>query len=451
VTLRVWYDTPVTLSTSLTRSKRPEGDRFGALRIRKEGDGKEQYLNNKFAQATGPKGRLRMVRIGSRLRFLAAEGGDYLEVQSIDIGTADVRRVQVFCTTMYTPIALEARFTDLDLRADRILGSWIEPEPRPGQPRLAFDLRTPVDQLSPLSLFGPTAESTARTDSRGLHLSLPAGREDTNPVGLDLMKRLSGDFDVSFGYELLAVGGPLQKYGVAVELKVWFDLPTPLYALLVRTRRTYGDRFITFRVRKGPDGKEDFLDGKEVVATRPQGRLRLVRTGSKLHYLTSEGGAYRELQSFEIGTADVWRVQAQATTIWTPILLDTRFTDFNVQADQIQDHTARADPEPLPPSEEMAVSKGWLRVVLFAGLAALLALLGLGAWLSLRRRSGVREAARPPEKDPDTKENLGTITFACAGCRRAIKVRPELAGKRVKCRACGKTAVVPWQNKEILP
>jgi hypothetical protein len=254
---------------------------------------------------------------------------------------------------------------------------------------------------------------------------------------------LSGDFDVSLGYELLAVGGPLEKYGVAVELKVWFDVPTPLYALLFRTRRPYGDRFFTFRVRKKPDGGDDYLDGKEVVSSKPQGRLRLVRTGSKLHYLISEGGNYRELQSFEIGTADVWRVQAQATTIWTPTLFDTRFTDFNVQADRIQDQTPRADPEPSSPGEETAVSKGWLHVVLFGGLAVLLALFGLGSWLSLRRRSAVSESAGPTEKDPDIKETLGTISFACEGCRRAIKVRPDLAGKRVRCPACGNAVTVP--------
>jgi hypothetical protein len=294
-------------------------------------------------------------------------------------------------------------------------------------------------------------ESTVKTDSKGLRFTLPDGRADSNPVGLKLTKRLSGDFDVSFGYELLAVGGPLQKYGVAVELKAWFDSPGSLHALLLRTRRPYGDRFFTYRVRKEPNGKDAYLDGKEVVATRPQGTLRLARTGSKLHYLISEGGDYRELQSFEIGTADVLRVQAQATTSWTPILLDTRFTDFKVQADQIRDQNTRADPEPISPGEESAPSDGSLLLVLFGGLAVLLALLGVGGWLTLRRRSGVRESPRPAATNPDSQANLGTISFACEGCRRTMKARPELAGKRVKCPSCGKTVVVSGQGKESHP
>src|SRR5262249_33905285 len=160
-------------------------------------------------------------------------------------------------------------------------------------------------------------------------------------------------------------------------LKVWFDMPTSEHALLVRTRRAYGDRFVTFVVRKKPDGTEDYLDGKETVAASPRGRLRLVRTGPKLHYLTSEGKSYRELQSFEVGTADVLKVQAQATTIWSPIVLETRFTDLNVQADQIHEQTTRADAEPAPPREEAVIPTPWLRVAPFGGLGALLALFAL--------------------------------------------------------------------------
>jgi hypothetical protein len=49
---------------------------------------KSQYLYTKLVPAAGPKGRLRMARTGTRLRFLATEGGNYREIQSIDIGSA---------------------------------------------------------------------------------------------------------------------------------------------------------------------------------------------------------------------------------------------------------------------------------------------------------------------------------------------------------------------------
>ncbi len=392
VTLRVWYEGPVPVSTVLTRSKRPEGERFLAQQTRPGDDGKEKYLNTRFLPATAPKGRLRMVRAGSEVRFLVAEGGDDQEIQRLNIGSTDVHKVQLVCNTQYTPVALDVCFTDLDLRADRILGSWIEPEPRPGQPRLAFDLRTPVEQLSPLSLFGPVTASTVATDAGGLHLTLPAGRQDTNPVGLELTKRLTGDFDISFGYELLAGGGPLHKYGSGLELRIWLDAPTPQGALLLRTRRPDGDRFVTLRFRKEPDGKEQYFDGKEVPATRPQGRLRLLRTGSRLHYLVSDGGDYRELQTLEIGTADVRLVQAQATTIRAPSLLEARFTDVKVQADQFQGGTPPPDREPVPASEESAVGLGPPRFIL--AVAAVVLTVAVGALYLWRRRR-----APPPGGD----------------------------------------------------
>jgi hypothetical protein len=446
VSLRIWYEGPVTLSTVLTRSKRPEGERMVAQQTRKEGEVKEQYLNTRFIPATGPRGRLRMARAGSRVRFLAAEAGDYREIQALEIGSDDVHRVQLICTTHYTPIALEACFTDLDIRADRILPSWIEPEPRPGRPTLSFDLRTPLERSSRLSLFGPTDVATVATDARGLHITLPAGRENTNPVGLELARRLTGDFDVSLGYELLAIGGPLQQYGVALDLKAWFDTPTPLCALLVRTRRPYGDRFITLRVRKGADGKEEYLDGEEVPATRLDGRLRLLRTGSRVHYLASEGGEYRKLRSLEIGTADVRLVQAQATTIWAPTLLEARFTDFKVQADQIEEVASPPDVEPPPAGgeaeavrppaggEEEAVRPSSVTMYLLAAAGILvvpvMAVGGLYAWS--RRR--VRRSARSGGEAGTT--GAERVVVRCPHCQKRLSILTAKMGKDVKCPAC---------------
>src|SRR5687768_11464542 len=35
------------------------------------------------------------------------------------------------------------------------------------------------------------------------------------------------------------------------------------------------------------------------------------------------------------------------------------------------------------------------------------------------------------------------IKFSCAGCGQGFKVKPELAGKKVKCPKCGQVGVVP--------
>ena len=38
------------------------------------------------------------------------------------------------------------------------------------------------------------------------------------------------------------------------------------------------------------------------------------------------------------------------------------------------------------------------------------------------------------------------ITFACSGCRKPLSAKEDLAGKNVKCRACGQMTLVPSQS-----
>jgi hypothetical protein len=136
VLMRVWFESASPLSVILSRSRIPTGERFGAHKIVTGPDGKEQYLNSTHKNATGPRGRLRLVRNGPMLHYLIAEEGhDWTKIQSLEIGTDDVKSVTVSCQTMYTPIALDARLTDLVIDADQIPGA---PEP-PQVPAVAVE------------------------------------------------------------------------------------------------------------------------------------------------------------------------------------------------------------------------------------------------------------------------------------------------------------------------
>src|SRR5262245_46600541 len=35
------------------------------------------------------------------------------------------------------------------------------------------------------------------------------------------------------------------------------------------------------------------------------------------------------------------------------------------------------------------------------------------------------------------------ITFVCSGCQKRMSAKPELAGKKVKCRSCGQMTIIP--------
>jgi hypothetical protein len=111
----------------------------------------------------------------------------------------------------------------------------------PKQEHFALDLRTALDQLSDLSLYGPAVETIARTDDQGLYFTVPAGRTNVDVLGVEWHRRLRGDFDVSVGYELIAVGEPLPRYGAGVRLLVWYDTPVTLSTALTRSTRPEGD------------------------------------------------------------------------------------------------------------------------------------------------------------------------------------------------------------------
>jgi hypothetical protein len=121
VTLRLFFDTPSPpLQGVLGRGRKPHGNRFGGHKVVKGPDGKDQYLNNVDEKATSSRGKLRLARTGSQLQYFVAEGElGFKKLQSVEIGTADLLTIQVHCHTMYTPISLDARLTELVVEADQ--------------------------------------------------------------------------------------------------------------------------------------------------------------------------------------------------------------------------------------------------------------------------------------------------------------------------------------------
>ena len=127
------------------------------------------------------------------------------------------------------------------------MSPWLGPKKAPpGRGHTEFDFRDGIEGFPSLTLYGPGAETVAKMDAQGLRASLPAGRGDTRPVGVELSQRLRGDLRILLGYELIAVGPDVHKYGAGVVMRVWFDALTPLAAaalavwLYARQRRGAG-------------------------------------------------------------------------------------------------------------------------------------------------------------------------------------------------------------------
>lgn len=95
--------------------------------------------------------------------------------------------------------------------------------------------------------------------------------------------------------------------------------------------------------------------------------------------------------------------------------------------------------EPLPPPAGDDGSRSWLiQALAIAGAVAVL-LIGVVAWV---RRSKPKQAAGGDASGAaGSAEEL--IGFSCTACGKHLKVKKELAGKRIKCPGCGAAQVAP--------
>jgi serine/threonine protein kinase len=326
-----------------------------------------------------------------------------------------------------------------------------------GRKRVEFDLRSRLESFPALQLHKEGADpddevlSLARTDSEGLRVTFPEGRQDTRPVALEFAQRLRGDFDIVVSYELIAVGKPVPEYGAGVILKAFFDSPSPFHVVLGRSRRQFGESFGAHRVVNGPDGKNQYLDNKHLKATQMKGKLRLQRTDKQLHYLVAEGAEFKKIQSVEIGTADVKSVQAHCHTMFKPISLDVRLSELVVEADEFPDGVPASSVQPKSAEAQQIPDAKWQSAVIALAVLTVLLAGATGLWLYARQRGKsskpAGQAAPKGGESPDGNATPAAIVVRCPQCERASKARAEWAGKRIKCPQCGNVLTVPVRSE----
>ena len=76
-----------------------------------------------------------------------------------------------------------------------------------------------------------------KREEAGLRITLPADRTPNQPVGFKTTMVLSGDFEITAAYELLAADPPTTGYGVGVNLGLAPDGARKKYAKVGRFMR----------------------------------------------------------------------------------------------------------------------------------------------------------------------------------------------------------------------
>jgi serine/threonine protein kinase len=308
----------------------------------------------------------------------------------------------------------------------------------PGKPAPATRFHRDFRALDPNDESLRPVGEAGRPDDRGVRITLPA-REGVIPhSGFRSGFGVQGDFEATFAFEVLKADTPEKGYGVGVSLYAALDPTTADAASLAR--------------RVMPDGQIQFISDRLLtvngrlthqVKTMPsvsaEGRLRLQRVGSRLHYLVADGpdAPFVELAEVEFGRGEVRPLQVGGNAGGSEAGLDFRLLSFTVTTEQ----DLPGLPGPTTPPAPGVRSKGWLAA------AVLMALLVLGACtLALYIRRG-RHGIHAP--DPAANETAALtpappgVVFACAGCGKKLKVKAALAGRRAACPHCGRATHIP--------
>jgi hypothetical protein len=292
------------------------------------------------------------------------------------------------------------------------------------------------------NVLDPGGEQNVRFEAAGLRITLPPGREKGRPAtGLMSDFGAQGDFEITLSFEILKEADPGTNRSI-LDLLITKDVLKADVTTVGRLMAPQdGRRFIGWS-NVWNDVNEKMVPHSISVPTKIMtGRLRLVRSGADVHYGFSDGfeGNFRYFKKFNFGPEDLRKIRIVGSTSGDQATLDVRVTDFWLRADAIPNMPAgaaalaMAQPVAVPQAAVPPPARDSLILALaFAlGVTVLLAVAAC-AFLFLRGRKQALPSAPVPTSDD----------VLCSGCGKKLKVKPEAAGKKVKCGQCGKTVLV---------
>jgi RNA polymerase sigma factor (sigma-70 family) len=275
-------------------------------------------------------------------------------------------------------------------------------------------------------------------EAEGLRITIPKNRKKGDGASVGTTFLLRGDFEITSTFEILTAETPPPSYGVGVTLLVRAMEPSRKTAAVCRLARSNGRQVASW------DRSFDELDsegkprteGGASVCVEKVGRLRLRRVKSVLFFSWApgtNGGEFTQIHQSEFGTEDIGRVLVSGVTGRRPCDLDIRILDLRIRGGEAAEAAAI----------DVELEHGFWKTWLALGLVTVL-LLGAGlAIYSGWHRSGLPVTVSAPVERAGAKEETPFVSVVCSDCGKNLKVRKELAGKKVKCPGCGVAVRVP--------
>ncbi|MFV0443216.1 MAG: DUF1583 domain-containing protein [Planctomycetaceae bacterium] len=220
-----------------------------------------------------------------------------------------------------------------------------------------------------LKLIGPL--KAIKPSKAGLIVTLPA--EEGSQAGVETRFGISGDFEITAGYEIPDLTPPEKGYGVGVILRLG-RVDSEDYAAFGRRIQRSGTPVFNANNSKlaGKQRKHDqtFHEAKE-----PRGELRVVRKGTVLNFLVKEGDAeaFREIRQVEFSDIPLNSVKFVGDTGGSKQEMTVRLTSLSIRADG------------LPYGPTTAAGQFVWTIWQVLGSASVLLLLGAGVWFWRKR------------------------------------------------------------------
>jgi hypothetical protein len=225
--------------------------------------------------------------------------------------------------------------------------------------------------------YGYAPAKSITKEARGvLRFRLPSATKEVSQTGVYSYVVMTGDFEVSAGYEWVAVAAPEGGYGVSCGIAVETGSPGIMVSLARAHLPGKGDKGQGYAVTRGePQGSETHYETKPFPSKATRGRLVLRRTKDELICLTADNlkDAPKELYRMPFPTGKIHQVRCFADQGGSQTLLDARIGEIKVSAEEITGGFAKSErPRTLP----------WWLITGGVCLA-----LTIGLWILRRRRS----------------------------------------------------------------
>jgi hypothetical protein len=460
LTVRLDKPNPDQHMATLNRRIAPKGPQyFTALNLGPGDTGKRQ---SRVTPTKVKAGRLRLVRTGADLAYLAAEGNDetFKLLDTFALGTEDVKDVRVIGSLGNDKASLDVRFIDLHIRADalpRPKGAEIIVVPQADYAQEYYhSFKGNPRQPTGWDHHGPANAQTVRFEREGLRIALPAGFDGERPgTGIQTRFGVKGDFEITIGYEILQGPAPeeIGKASTRLSLAVVKDTPfkdssQSEVATHSRSIAGKGNQIIVAWMRLHDPTRDIPPRAKVFPNAAKAGQLRLVRNGGDLYYLKADGvdGTFKALAKFPFGPEDLYRIEIAGSTGGEKASLDARVCDIHIRAQELPRAPATGPPPvervaTAPDTAEPALERDWLMTALWIGASVIVLMAAVAgvAWVR-RGRKGVAAPALEPA--PTVHAATPGIVVACTGCGKRLRVKGALAGKKVKCPGCGSSIQV---------